>query len=55
MKQDATGGHELTWDAAYKFGDTQVPALSSRANAEDVFLFRYLSGEMRLVAANTGF
>lgn len=39
VKQDATGGRTLTWNSAFKWPGGVAPALSSAANAVDVFSF----------------
>lgn len=39
VKQDATGGRALAFDAAYKFPDGEAPVLSSAANAVDILTF----------------
>jgi hypothetical protein len=39
VRQDAVGGRTLTWNAAFKWPGGVAPALSSAANATDVFSF----------------
>lgn len=46
VKQDATGGRTLTWNAAYKFAAGSVPSVSSGINAIDYFTFIGASGNI---------
>jgi len=39
VKQDATGGRTLTWNAVFKWPGGVAPTLSAAANATDVFSF----------------
>lgn len=39
VKQDATGSRTLTWNAAYKFGTSGAPTLSTGANKVDFVSF----------------
>lgn len=39
VKQDATGGRTLSWNATYKFIGVTAPTISTAANALDIFTF----------------
>ncbi|MBI1649889.1 hypothetical protein [Hyphomicrobium sulfonivorans] len=39
VKQDATGGRSIAWNAAYSFGPEGAPFLSTAPNAEDLVSF----------------
>lgn len=54
VKQDATGGHTVTWPAAVKWPGGIAPTLTSAANAIDVFTL-YYDGEDYLGNASYDF
>jgi hypothetical protein len=54
VKQDATGGHTVTWPAAVKWPGGIAPTLTSAANAIDVFTL-YYDGEVYLGNASFDF
>lgn len=39
VQQDATGGHVLTWDAAWKFAGGTAPTMTTTTNAVDIYSF----------------
>ena len=44
VKQDATGGHAITWPSSVVWAGGEAPALTADASAEDVFVFMTSDG-----------
>ena len=44
VKQDATGGHAVTWPGSVVWAGGEAPTLTADANAEDVFVFMTSDG-----------
>jgi hypothetical protein len=51
IKQDATGGHTLTFDAIWTFPGGTAPTVSSAAGAADVLVGTYFAGSGKIRAS----
>lgn len=52
IKQNATGGYTVAWNAVFKFPGGTAPVITSAANAVDDLLFRSDGTNMNLVGLN---
>lgn len=55
VKQSATGGRTMAWNATYKFVGGSAPTLSTAANAVDIFTFLCDGTNMHCIGERQGF